>query len=161
MTCKMVVMIGLPGSGKSTYARENYPEYTIISSDAILERIAKDLGKTYDDVFDKHIGMANHEFFNQLDSAIANGDDIVIDRTNLSKKSRARVLGPLVKLGKVADYHVTAVLVDPGLEVVRERLRNRKDKKITPGVIYSMRHQFDAPDGTTELIDEVIEVEQT
>jgi len=32
---EFIIMIGLPSSGKSTYARQNYPSYQIISLDNI------------------------------------------------------------------------------------------------------------------------------
>lgn len=156
---EFVIMVGLPGSGKTTYANEHYPAYRIISSDAIVEKIAKDLNKKYDDIWEKYIGMADKQFFEELNDAVASGHNIVVDRTNLSRRSRARIIAPLISNKRVADYNVVAILMDPQLDTIRERLGARKDKTIAPGVIHSMRNLFEVPDETVELINEVIEVD--
>lgn len=159
-TAQLVLMVGLPGSGKSTYAKENFPEHIILSSDANVQKIADDLGKTYDEVWDKHIGMADKKFFDDLNSYIQAGANIVVDRTNLSKRSRTRVLAPLITNKRAADYNVKVVLMNPELTTIKARLGDRKDKTISPGVLTSMRSLFEVPEEGKELIDEVIEVNE-
>ena len=58
------VMVGIPASGKSTRVAqmcEMDPDAYVYSTDAILERTATQLGKTYNDVFEQHIGNAKLE----------------------------------------------------------------------------------------------------
>ena len=54
----MIIMVGLPGSGKTTVADELHRlmvaagcECTILSSDSHIERVAVELGRSYQDVF--------------------------------------------------------------------------------------------------------------
>lgn len=150
------IMVGLPGSGKSTVAYELAREYnaSIASSDAFIERKAKDEGKTYNEVFDKYIGEATRVFNLKLFYAIANQENIVIDRTNLSKKTRRGYLNRF----KEAGYYVVcvAVITDKKTRQTVNESRKEKGRSIPDEVVEKMENSFQVPlssEGFDEIID--------
>ena len=85
------MMVGVPGSGKSTYARQ-IPNATVLSSDAIREEIGADGGdkKMHKQVFD-----ILHE---RVKEALSAGNDVVYDATNLRHTRRADFLNEIKRL---------------------------------------------------------------
>ena len=109
-TPKLYMLIGLPGSGKSTFINKilnpNKDWYTIVlSTDASIERYAEAHGKTYDDVFQEAIKGAETYLNDKLDHAIEHEYSIIWDQTNLTRKSRAR------KLAKIREYYYKIAMV--------------------------------------------------
>lgn len=140
------MLIGVPGSGKSTWA-EPYllrNDALLISSDAYIEKVAASLGKTYGDIFKATIGEATKWMENQLNTAIKNMNQIVWDQTNLSSKSRRQKLNRLLDAG----YEVVAVAFEcPAPELARRRKERaeKTGKDIPPSIIESMTAQYVRP----------------
>jgi predicted kinase len=95
---ELVILVGPPGSGKTTYSKAFLPNHLHLSTD---------------------YGAIKQKFKDGL----ATGKDIVIDRMNPTKKQRAEYIKPAIEAG----YHVRAVMFNtPKLEC-RRRLVLRKD----------------------------------
>ena len=76
-------MRGLPGSGKSTYILENYPESTPVSADFFFDELAERQGKTYTEVFDPSLLYEAHQqCWRDFMMAIAANAEFVVDNTN-------------------------------------------------------------------------------
>lgn len=144
------VMVGLPASGKSTYMQflehPDYGDTFTYSTDNILERIANQLGKNYDDVFEKHIKSAKTEADIFLAEAIKNRVDIYWDQTNLGIKKRRGIIDKM----KRANYDIVALVFKKpeALEDIEEwnrRLKSRKGKTIPDNVIYNMVKSYVEP----------------
>lgn len=155
---KMILMIGVPAAGKSTI-RNNFlsmakEEYVVLSTDDILEQIAKEQGKTYSDVFDQNIKQANSNFFAEFDRAVRTGKNILIDRTNLTPQARKK----FIDAGKKNGYHVVALNVPtpPEQELMRrlEYRAKHEGKFIPPGVVRSMMDSL-IPASKSEGFDEI------
>ena len=147
MTKNVLMMIGLPACGKTTI-RDSFVDGNVvyISSDDMLESIARNLGKTYDDVFQDNIKDVESKMWSFFDAALADDgvDTIVIDRTNLSPKSRARFLQ------KCKGCNVEAFVFHPPrgpaeLEEWNRRLESRKGKTIPRNILDSMFRSFKFP----------------
>lgn len=93
------MMVGVPGSGKTTYARQ-IPNATVLSSDDIRAEIGADGGdkKMHHKVFD-----ILHE---RTKEALSAGNDVVYDATNLRHTRRADLLNEIKRLAgrKVCVY---------------------------------------------------------
>lgn len=157
MKPKLFMMVGLPGSGKSTwiskYLEENRnPNLVIASSDQYIEEVAARAGITYNMAFPGAAKDAMKYVDLVVDLAIQNSSDLIWDQTNLSVKSRAP------RLARFKDYHKTAVYVycDDAMEHHR-RLSNRPGKNIPPKIMNSMMLQLQKPT-LSEGFDEIIEV---
>ena len=48
---KMIVLVGPPSVGKSTWIKSNFPDAYIISRDDIVDLVSINYGWTYDDMF--------------------------------------------------------------------------------------------------------------
>lgn len=81
----MICLSGMPGSGKTTWAREflkRYPGYLYFSPDAYYERINGDDRKR-EHPFEIWMAM-----FRDIHTAEMNGDNVLIDSDNLSYAQR-------------------------------------------------------------------------
>lgn len=79
---KLFIMRGLPGSGKSTFIKNNIPNPTICSADNFF---IDELSQYNFDI--KKIGLAHAQCRYKFKEAIQNGvDNIVVDNTNLTTK---------------------------------------------------------------------------
>lgn len=148
---KAFVLIGVPASGKSTWIlnkiqeakanREPF-EYEVHGTDVIIDNLAKEQGKTYNDIFKTVIEAATNMFWRGLEFRASLGVDIIVDRTNMSIKSRSRVMQILRK----NQYEITAVVFPvPEAEEWQRRLNSREGKWIPPHVLNSMKNSYEDP----------------
>jgi len=150
----LYVLSGLPGSGKSTYANGTFTgQEVIISSDNVIEALASQLDTTYSEIFKDTIEMATKCAEVQLALASYALEDIIVDRTNLSAKSRARVLN-LVQ--KPSEYKKIAIHFATPLELIKLRLqkRNHSGKVISNELLEDMQKRLEVPT-VDEGFDEV------
>src|SRR5690606_14696564 len=73
-------------------------EYVILSTDDIITAWGKERGLSYTDAFNAlDFNIAQSEFNRRMNDAITNNQNIIIDRTNVSKKSRSKILNKFPK----------------------------------------------------------------
>lgn len=133
--CNFIMLIGLPGSGKSTYAKKLEKEgYRIHSSDAIREELTGDANSQ----------EKNAEVFEILHDRVRKdlkfGQSCVYDATNLTSKRRRAFLKTLNKI--VCVKQCILFLIPP--EECKKRNMNR-DRKVPDKVIDNMLKTFWVP----------------
>lgn len=138
------ILIGLPGSGKSTWIRKfmkEHPEdYVVISSDDEIDAYAKSNGLTYSEVFDSYIKTATNIMKSKFNEAIKLRKNIIWDQTNLTIKKRASILHQIPK-----EYKKIAVLFQIKNDILYKRLEDRakrEGKYIPQHVIDNMKKTF-------------------
>jgi predicted kinase len=156
---KCTILVGVPGSGKSTWHRNKYGDYTapVASTDKIIEEVASSYGMTYDEGFKGLIQFAEQIMWRQITAYLMRGADFVIDRTNLTAKSRAKFIQKL----KLHGYEIECVVFpEVGSEALpREewfrRLCNRPGKTIPQEALDRMVDSYEIPlesEGFTRII---------
>lgn len=141
-----VMMVGLPGTGKTTFVNRLRAEIdvVVISTDDLIEGFAKEQGTTYDKAF---YSLDRNELAKQaLDKqkeAIANGKNVVIDQTNVGEKTRRRKLGAFRK----AKYRQIAVECTARKSDIewRQILRSEEGKTIPASVMQTMISGYQRP----------------
>lgn len=150
------ILVGLPGSGKSTYVNKllhNGNNYVIISSDAIIEKKAKEEGKTYSEMWRKLIKKATKATEVELKAAISFGTNIIVDQTNLTVDKRKWILDQLSE-----GYYKVAVYFTTPMEEIEKRLEKREKetgKRIPVNTINDMVKKLEVPQ-VGEGFDEII-----
>lgn len=125
-------LIGVPGSGKTTWVKSLVTSSVVISTDDHVERIAAERGATYSDIFHDVVGQATALMKSDLKNAIANDKDVIWDQTNTTIKGRAAKLSKFPKhYKKVAVFFKTPV-------DLKERLASRPGKHIPAFVVANM-----------------------
>ena len=141
---QLIVLVGAPASGKSTYIKNaGLNDYVIISTDAIIEEAADREGKTYSEIFQDTIKVATTLANIKFDNAIADKKNIVFDQTNMSAKKRKGILSRIPKF-----YTCKVVVFNIPLEVVERRAAERcaqTGKCIPAHVIADMYKRFEMP----------------
>lgn len=139
---KFIMMVGLPGSGKSTWAKEyaktSENETVILSSDEIREELFGSCGADIQTA-------ENHEkvfttMFRRTKSALAEGKDVIYDATNLKKKHRIHLLRGLQD---VQCLKVCQLLILPYEECVRRN--NERESTVPEKVMWKMYTGFQPP----------------
>lgn len=117
----LILMIGYPGSGKSSYIQKNLDDFSVISRDELktMEKCEKETEKY-----------------------LKENKNVVIDNVNFKKEDRQR----FIKLGKKYNYNIIALYVDTGMEKSMEQAKKREDKKIPSVVYYKLRKDFQEPE---------------
>jgi len=145
MTKTCTILVGVPAAGKSTWI-SNQPlkaNTYIASTDRVIEETAREYGMTYNEGFKDLIGFAETVMWRHIDRAVLFGHDIVIDRTNMGRKSRAKFINYL----KNKDYVFDAVVFDHPEDKTEwnRRLNSRPGKTIPENAIQSMLSSFQFP----------------
>jgi polynucleotide kinase-phosphatase len=114
----LVVLVGISGSGKSTFAREHFRPTEVISSDFCRGLIADD----------ENDQSATRDAFDVLHyivgTRLRRGLLTVVDATNVQQSARAS----LVRLAKSHDVMVDAIVLDVPEAVAAGRNQNRADR---------------------------------
>lgn len=148
------VLVGVPASGKSTFIKENFKNHTSISRDELIIEKGKELGITeYNKIF-KSLSQEDHKkidkkLLEKFNTSMKNKENLVIDMTNTSKKSRNRWISS-TKNKKIAYIFIT------GEKVLKERNTKRytEGKYINDNIYKNMMSSFIVP--TLYEFDEVI-----
>jgi predicted kinase len=140
----LTVLVGLPGSGKSTSILEDFDGF-VYSTDNYIEEKAAAVGKTYSEAFHDFIGPATKSMNDQLAVAIQQRSDIIWDQTNLAPKKRRGILKQIP-----GDYTKICVCRMPPrneeeMKEIKTRLANRPGKDIPEHVIENMLRSFVKP----------------
>lgn len=142
----LMIMVGLPGSGKSTYIQKflkDHENYVVISSDSLIEDYAKSVNKTYDEVFSEYIDTANKLVFKLFSEALINKKNIIVDRTNMTIGARKKFLSQVSN-----SYLKAAYIFEVDRKTLDERLEKRKNqtgKSIPVQIIDSMFNNYQVP----------------
>lgn len=149
----LYMLVGVPGSGKSTWIAKNFPDLTghyVASTDRLLEIYASMRGATYNDVFQDNIDYANKAMMTHIKDVIMYGYNIIWDQTNLNKKSRARKLAAVPNTyRKIAIFFPT-----PETGKLYRRLGSRPGKTIPEFAVQQMINTLQQPT-VEEGFDEV------
>ena len=131
---EVILMCGIPGSGKTTFCRERlFPQYLYISLDRLRTR------------------SAEAELFA---FALRRRKSCVIDNTNISRQERARY----IPAAKKAGARVVTYWFEPDVGACLARNARRPGRERVPDiVIRDKSSRFSAPD-RTEGFDQVFKV---
>jgi predicted kinase len=142
MKNKLYMLIGVPGSGKSTWAKsQNWAsECAYISTDQYVQEWADNVGKTYSEVFEEYMPMAVTRMMGAVCGARDAGRDIIWDQTSTSISSRTK------KFRVLPNYYTIAVVFQtPDEEEHQRRLKTRPGKVIPEAVLHDMIWNFEMP----------------
>lgn len=134
---KFIMLCGLPGSGKSTYAKsliEFKNNISYLSSDKIREELWGD---------ENVQGDPNKVFSLMLNRCIDNlkaGIDVIYDATNVKRKNRVSTINSIKKYADKIECHIVWAPID--ICVQRDSMRNRT---VGADVIMRIARSFDAP----------------
>lgn len=141
---KLYVLVGVPGSGKTTWASEQEwaGDCAYVSTDRYVEEFAKNMGKTYSEVFEEVMPECVNLMIGDVVVARESDRDIIWDQTSTTIASRKR------KFNMLPDYYAIAVVFGtPEPADLVMRLENRYDSgKIIPDqVVQDMINNFEYP----------------
>lgn len=143
-----IILIGAPGSGKSTFIAGLKPHMslTVGSTDDLIDEYAAKHKLTYTEAFGKlNFKGLKVRMEQEVKEAVSKGRHVVIDQTNMHRKSRS---GKLAMAAANSAFVKVAVDFDVQEKVLLERLDARAaatGKVIPRNVLYSMLKSYEAP----------------
>lgn len=148
---KLYVLVGVPGSGKSTWVKNQdwAQDIPVVSTDRFVDEYAVSVGKTYSEVFEEYMPVAVKLMANQVEICRANKKDIIWDQTSTTLASRKRKFNMLPNY-----YKIAVVFKTPDADELAKRLASRPGKEIPADVVNNMIADFDVP-SEDEGFDEV------
>ena len=116
-TLTLTLMVGVSGSGKSTHAAKlaHATGATIVEPDAIRKELT---GDASDQSRNGEVFRLAH---NRAESFLLTGKSVVVDATNLDRKTRAE----WVAIARRCGAEARAVVVDTPVDVAKKRNRSR------------------------------------
>lgn len=138
----LYVMVGLPGSGKSTWAQANLTDAEYVSRDRVRRAIVKDNEGYFsheDEVYDKFVDIIAY--------GLCNNRNMVADATHLSHGSRKKLVRALAQKSVTTDkYDITFIVMNtPITECVKRDLLREGAAQVTETVIRNMARSLSTP----------------
>lgn len=131
---EIIVLVGIPGSGKTTLAQNSFSKYHRINLDTLHTRSKED-----------------EEIANSLSSR----QDLIIDNTNATKKSRSKY----IQSGKRFGVTVRAIYLKTPVELALQRNASRIGKARVPDNAVRFYFKIIQPPSIEEGFDRVDVVE--
>lgn len=141
---QLICYVGLPCSGKSTHIKallQDAIPFSILSRDDIVMELAEAGGITdYNTAF-KEVNQKEVDrlFQKRKKALITLGSNVIIDMTNMGRKSRRK------NMQGFKGYTKTAQVMMTPLEVIRKRNKEREGKSIPQDVYKRMMTSFQPP----------------
>jgi predicted kinase len=139
---KCYQLVGVPASGKSTWVENQdwSPLCAYVSTDRWVEIYAKEVGKTYSEVFEDFMPKAVDLMVKEVVAARELGRDVIWDQTSTTVLSRKK------KFTMLPDYeHIAVVFPTPPASELIKRLASRPGKTIPWEVVTNMIKNFEMP----------------
>lgn len=142
------VLVGIPASGKSTYAKEKAIEQgcIYISSDKIREELCNDVNCQ-----DKNKEVFN-EMYKRTVQELNFGYDVIYDATNIKSKNRKELLKRIRSDVHDIVCNVTVFLIPVSTCL---HMNENRDRKVPLSVILKMVDDFEVPDFNREGWDNI------
>lgn len=135
---KLFIMMGAPGSGKTTWCKNNVPKNAIyISRDEIRFSIIKD----EDSYFSKE-KIVYDIFINKINEALESGFDVYADQTSLNAGSRKKLINALNK----KPDEINVIYIEKPLDTILKYNSKRTGRKLVPNdAIIKMYNSISKP----------------
>lgn len=153
---KLIMMMGVPGSGKSTFAHRWQDINTVVvSRDAIRFGLLQE----GDEYFAKE-GQVFQEFVRQIANGLDKEYEVIADATHINAASRAKLIKAVKNRVPSDELQIEVIWVNVGLNKALEQNELRKGSKfyIPRQVIRRMFEQMEPVDLEHEEIDRVMVV---
>lgn len=138
---KLYIMMGTPGSGKSTWIQNHLDEHTVwISRDDVrFSMVAED-----EEYFSKEKEVFK-EYVRRINNALENNYNVFADATHLNKASRNKLL---TAINSELNIEIDVVWIKTPLEDCISQNDNRKGTRsfVPRSVIRRMNSQIEAPE---------------
>ena len=140
----MILLSAIPGSGKSTWAKEyqsTHPNTYIVASDEVRKRVS---GSTHN--FDRE-ALVWETFLNDINEHAKEDCTVIADATNLQNRFRKYYFESTPGFVK----HILVVFDIPFEVCMKQNLLRSKDRIVPEAAMISMRKEFETP--IQEVID--------
>uniref|UniRef100_A0A915PUV4 SAP domain-containing protein n=1 Tax=Setaria digitata TaxID=48799 RepID=A0A915PUV4_9BILA len=163
--CTVLMMVGLPGVGKTTWVRQYLREHpqeqwTLLSTDTILAAMKVNgvsRSRVHQGRWDMIMGLIAKALNRSLHLACRRRRNYIIDQTNVSKEARRR------KLSQFKDFQRKCVVIIPSEEemTARQMKQSRMDGAgpIPVEAMLELKAMLSIPNVETEPIEDVFFVE--
>lgn len=134
MSVEVVLLCGLPGSGKSTWCRENLQESHVVVSKDLMPRSSRKQARQ-----DREIR-----------AAVTLGRPVVVDNTNLTRAVRA----PVIRIAMELGIPCRAVVLATPLDVALARNAARTGgARVPDGIFRQMARAWEPPSSDEGLLE--------
>lgn len=113
-----IIMVGIPGSGKSTYVDkyiEKCEQIKIFSTDRYREKLTGDVQNQSSN------NIVFYQIYNDMETALIEKKDVVFDATNVTVRDRRR----FIELANKYNALPTAIVFNTDIDVCIERVAQR------------------------------------
>ena len=142
---KLIILVGLPSSGKSTYIEKNFCEgFEILSSDKIRKELF------FDEQNQANNSLVFSSLYRRAKEFLSCGKSVVVDATNINRFERKRVLDNFTEF----DIERIAIYIDTNINECIERDLKRA-RTVGDDIIMHYANKFEPPT-KDEGFDEVI-----
>lgn len=136
---KLYILCGIPGSGKTTWAKGFLMDAVYVSRDEIRFSLLKN-GEEYF----SHETEVYKEFIYEIAQALTHGYDVIADATHINKDSRGKLTLAIDEY--FTEYQIVYVAFPIDIKVAQERNIMRDGlKRVPPVAIQTMYDRFSMP----------------
>lgn len=147
--CEVIMLVGLPGSGKSSWAIKKQQEnpdkrYNILGTDILVESLgtSESHRMSYRERFNRFSKTADECFKTLIDIATGKHRNYILDQTNVYPKARQK------KISAFSGFRRIAVIIQPSDQELVRRSRERTQnfgKNVPQEVVLNMKKNYTLP----------------
>lgn len=155
---RIFVMVGIPASGKSTWAKSQVEEKggKYVSRDKIRYGLVGDCEK---DLYFSKETQVFRDFCQEILEGLEEGKDVYADATHINKASRAKLMNHIGATVGLLEVEVVAVYVETSLETCLKRNEERDGfAKVPEDAMRSMYRFKSKPKLEENYFDKILNI---